>query len=59
MHRQHWMQESNVLGYFLDSVNAAAVAVMLAILIFMAKDTLMDWRSIVIAVLSFFLTFGT
>jgi len=53
------MQESNVLGYFLDSVNAAAVAVMLAILIFMAKDTLMDWRSIVIAVLSFFLTFGT
>lgn len=53
------MQKSKILRYFLDSVNVAAVAVMLAVLIIMIKDTLMEWQSIVIALLTTFLTFRT
>ncbi|MDC6350105.1 chromate efflux transporter [Zeaxanthinibacter sp. PT1] len=52
------MRQSKLLGYFLDSVNIAAVAVMLAVLFVMGRDTLTDWRAIVIAVISFILTFG-
>ncbi len=53
------MRQSKILRYFLDSVNIAAVAVMLAVLFIMAKDTLIDWRAIVIAVVGAYLTFGT
>lgn len=53
------MRQSKLLGYFLDSVNVAAVAVMVAVLFAMGKDTLTDWRGIVIAVFSIVLTFGT
>lgn len=52
------MRKSKVLGYFLDSVNVAAVAVMLAVLFEMGKDTLTDWPAIAIAVLGVFFTFG-
>lgn len=52
------MRQSKLLGYFLDSVNIAAVAVMIAVLFEMGKDTLIDWRAIVIAIISFGLTFG-
>lgn len=51
------MQKSKILRYFLDSVNIAAVAVMLAVLIIMAKETLVEWQSIVIALVAIFLTF--
>ncbi len=52
------MRKSKPLGFFLDSVNVAAVAVMVAVLFEMSKDTLTDWRGIVIAVISVGLTFG-
>lgn len=52
------MQESTIFRYFLDSVNIAAVAVMLAVLIVMGAETLTDWRAILIAVVSAFLMFG-
>lgn len=52
------MRKSKLLGYFLDSVNIAAVAVMLAVLFEMSKDTLTDWRWILIALISFAFTFG-
>ncbi|MCB0707309.1 MAG: chromate efflux transporter [Saprospiraceae bacterium] len=52
------MRKSAILGYFLDSVNIAAVAVMLAVLIVMSKETLTDWRGILIALISIGLTFG-
>ena len=52
------MRKSKLLGYFLDSVNIAAVAVMIAVLFLMSKDTLTDWRGIVIAAISVGLTFG-
>jgi chromate transporter len=37
----------------------AAVAVMLAVLFIMAKETLIEWQSICIAVVAAFLTFRT
>lgn len=52
------MRASKFLSHFLDSVNIAAVAVMLAVLFTMAKESLIDWRTILIAVLGFAYTFG-
>lgn len=53
------MRNSKLLRYFLDSVNVAAVAVMIAVLIIMAKDTLVEWQSILITLIAAFLTFKT
>ena len=52
------MRQSKLLGFFLDSVNVAAVAVMVAVLYEMGKNTLTDWRAILIAVISVAVTFG-
>ena len=52
------MRKSKVLGYFLDSVNIAAVAVMLVVLLEMSLVTLMDWKSIGITLISILLVFG-
>lgn len=51
------MRKSMVLGYFLDSINVAAVAIMLAVLITMSQQTLVDWQTALIAVLSGVLIF--
>ena len=51
------MRKSKVLGYFLDSINVAAVAIMLAVLITMSKQTLVDWQAALIAVVSVVLIF--
>ena len=53
------MRKSILLRYFLDSVNVAAVAIMLAVLIVMGRETLLEWQSIVIALIAVFLTFKT
>ena len=53
------MRKSILLRYFLDAVNVAAVAVMLAVLIIMTKETLIEWPSILIALMAVFLTFKT
>ncbi|WGD36123.1 chromate efflux transporter [Olleya sp. YS] len=53
------MQQSKLLRYFLDAVNVAAVAVMLAVLVIMTKDTLIDWKAICIALLACYLVFKT
>lgn len=53
------MRSSKILSYFLDTVNVAAVAVMLSVLITMGIDTLTDWRAILIAGISAFFTFST
>ncbi len=54
----HKMRSSKFLGYFLDSVNIAAVAIMVAVLWKMGVDTLIDWRTILIAGLSIAVNFG-
>ena len=51
------MRKSKVLGYFLDSINVVAVAIMLAVLITMSKQILVDWQAAFIAVLSGVLIF--
>ena len=53
------MRNSKLLRYFLDAVNVAAIAVMLAVLIIMTKETLLDWKAIVIALGSAYLVFKT
>ncbi|MCX2743054.1 chromate efflux transporter [Mangrovivirga sp. M17] len=52
------MRKSLFLRGFLDSVNIAAVAVMMAVLISMGKDTLINWETILLAALGLFFTFG-
>ena len=52
------MRQSKVLGYFLDCVNVAAVAVMAAVLVKMGQEALTDWKTIVIAVVGLAMTFG-
>lgn len=52
------LRSSKILSAFLDSVNSAAVAVMVAVLLLMAKDSIINWQAIVIVALSLFFTFG-
>lgn len=51
------MRKSKYIGAFLDAVNVAAVALILAVCIQMGKDTLIDWRTIVIAIISLITVF--
>lgn len=52
------MRKSKWISAFLDAVNVAAVALIVAVCIEMAKETLTDWRTIVIAVASLVVVFG-
>jgi len=52
------MRSSRFFSYFLDTVNVAAVAIMLGVLITMSIETLIDWRAIVIALISAFFMFS-
>ena len=51
------MRKSKMMVAFLDAVNIAAVAVIVAVCVEMGKDTLTDWRTIVIAILSIITVF--
>lgn len=53
------MRQSKLFGYFLDAVNVAAVAVMLAVLFEMSRETLINWKAIAITIVSIFIVFGT
>ena len=46
------LRKSKVISAFLNAVNVAAVALIFAVCIEMCKDTLLDWRTILIALLS-------
>jgi len=51
------MRKSKPLGYFLDSVNIAAVAVMVAVLFEMGRDVIVDWKTGLIAIVGIILQF--
>ena len=51
------MRDSKIIGAILDAVNVAAIALIIAVSIAMTKETLIDWRTIVIAVTSLILVF--
>ena len=46
------MRKSPMIGAVLDAVNVAAVALIIAVCIGMGRDTLTDWRTIFIAIVS-------
>jgi chromate transporter len=52
------LRKSPIMSSFLNAVNIAAVAVIVAVLIQMGKDTLVDWRAIVISIISLIVVFG-
>lgn len=52
------MRNSVLFSVFLDAVNVASVAIIFSVCFAMGKDTITDWRTVLIAVLSIVLTFG-
>ncbi|MER2997121.1 chromate efflux transporter [Pontibacter populi] len=53
-----FMRNSTLFEHFLDAVNVASVAVIVAVAFEMGRETITDWRTIVIALASIILTFG-
>jgi chromate transporter len=51
------LRKSKVMSAFLDTVNVVSIAIILAVAVEMGRETFLDWRTIVIAVLGFVLTF--
>jgi chromate transporter len=52
------LRKSKTIGAFLDAVNMGAVAVIIAVCIEMGKDTIVDWKTTTIAILSLLVVFG-
>jgi chromate transporter len=52
------MRDSKLFFTFLDAVNVASVAIIIAVCFDMGKETVTDWRTILIAVLSISVAFG-
>lgn len=51
------LRNSNAFSVFLDAVNVSSVAIIISICMQMAKDTITDWRTILIAILSIIVAF--
>jgi chromate transporter len=51
------LRKSRVMSAFLDTVNVAAIAIILSVAYEMARASVTDWRTLLIAVLSLLLTF--
>jgi len=51
------LRKSKTFGAFLDAVNVAAVALIVAVAVNMGKETLTDWRTILIALASLITVF--
>jgi chromate transporter len=52
------MRSSKLFAVFLDAVNVASVSIIVAVCCTMGKESISDWRTILIAVTSITLTFG-
>ena len=50
------IRNSKIFSAFLDAVNVASIAIIIAVLIAMGRETLTEWRTIVIAVVSVAIT---
>ena len=51
------LRRSAVMSAFLDTVNVASVAIILGVAVEMARASVQDWRTIIIALLGFIVTF--
>ncbi|WP_281638140.1 chromate efflux transporter [Flavobacterium marginilacus] len=52
------MRNSKMFSTFLDAVNVASIAIIISICLEMGKETIIDWRTILIALLSIIVTFN-
>lgn len=52
------MRSSARLSIFLDAVNVASVAIILSVCLSMGQEIMTDWRTLMIALISLFITFG-
>jgi chromate transporter len=52
------MRNSKMFSTFLDAVNVASIAIIISICLEMGKETIIDWRTILIALLSIIITFN-
>ncbi len=52
------LRKSKIMGYFLDAVNIASVAIIASIAIKMSQNIMYDWRAILIFAFGMFFTFG-
>lgn len=52
------MRHSTVFAIFLDAVNVASIAIIISICIEMGSETIIDWRTILIAAISMMITFN-
>jgi chromate transporter len=52
------LRRSVLMAAFLDTVNIASIAIILSVVIEMGRETLLDWRTVLIAVTSFVVTFS-
>ncbi len=52
------MRDSSSISIFLDAVNAASVAIIVAICWHMGQESIFDWRTLLIAITSIAVTFG-
>jgi chromate transporter len=50
------IRNSKIFSAFLDAVNVASIAIIIAVILVMGRETLTEWRTIVIAVLSLAVT---
>ena len=51
------LRRSTIMSAFLDTVNVASIAIILSVVVEMSRETLLDWRTIVIALAGFAVTF--
>lgn len=52
------LRKSVYISAFLDAVNVVAIALILVVCLEMGKESIQDWRTIVIGLLSFLIAFG-
>jgi len=45
------------MSAFLDAVNIVSIAIILSVIVEIGRMTLLDWKTIVIAIISFIVTF--
>jgi chromate transporter len=51
------LRKSKVMSAFLDTVNIVSIAIILSVIVEIGRLTLLDWRTITIAIVSFIVTF--
>ena len=52
------MRDSNLFSKFLDAVNIASIAIIVSVCYVMAKESISDWRAILIGILCLLLSFS-